>query len=148
MPSDQNLIQALDQSPLSPEDINHWKKLLPKLNTEQKERLLHNLTTKTEIKRIINLIEKALKIIAEAENEAQREISSEKTQNQEKDELLKELEEIKSKENEILFDEKTLKQKQTHTNQEIARIREELKNLSLEVQGQTPPSYQKLQPSA
>lgn len=145
MLTDQTLIDAIDKSPLSPEDKQHWKELLSKLNQNQKERLHHSLTAKTEICRAINLIERALKVISEAEAEAKAEVSKEDKSESEKNQLLKELEEIKTKEEEIIMDEETLKKKQEETHSQISQIRQDLKNLSLEVHNQPPPSYQ--QPS-
>ena len=142
MISDKTLIEAIDKSPLSPEDKEHWKKLLAKLNEDQRERLEHSLAAKTEIRRAINLIERALKIISEAEAEAEAEVQKDEDSKKEKDELLQELEEIKDKESEMFLDEQPLKKKQEETHQEISKIRDELKTLSLEVHGQTPPSYQ------
>lgn len=138
---DQKLTDAIDKSPLSTEDKQHWKALLPKLTDDQRERLHHSLIAKTEIRRAIYLIEKALKIIAEAEEEAESEVKKEDTTKQEKDELLKELEEIKKKEDEILLDENQLKQKHLETQAQIKNIRNSLKQLSMEVHGAPPPSY-------
>ena len=142
MIEDQALLDAINKSPLSDEDKDHWHSLLPKLTSEQRERLYHSLTAKTEISRAIKLIKKALEIIAEAEAEAEQEVHEEEEKKKEKEELLQELEEIKEKEEEILFDEKALKQRQMETQAEIEKIRAELKALSMEVHGQPPPSYQ------
>lgn len=142
MISDQALIAAIDNSPLTPEDKQHWKAIIPKLTSDQRERLLHSLTSKTEIRKAINLIERALKIIAQAEAEAEQEVSKEQTQDDEKKELLKELEEIKKQEESILMDEDSLRKQQEQTLQEISKIRQDLQQLSLEAHGSAPPSYQ------
>lgn len=146
MISDQALIDAIDNSPLSSQDKEHWKNLLPKLSDDQKERFHHSITAKTEIRKVIDLIEKALKIIAEAEQEAEEEVKKEKTTKTEKDQLLKELEEIKGKEDEIIMDEEALKKKQNETNAQISQIRDTLKQLSLEVKGEPPPSQKQSDP--
>jgi DNA repair exonuclease SbcCD ATPase subunit len=143
----QLIIDAIEKSPLSPEDKQHWKKLLPKLNEKQKEHLLHSLTAKTEITRAIVLIERALKIISQAETEAETEVKKEKTEDTEKEKLLKELEEIKKKEEEILLDEDALIKKQEETKAQISEIRDTLKQLSMDVHGQPPPSYQQPHPT-
>lgn len=142
MIDDQTLVRAIFDSPLTEDDKRHWRLLLPRLKPEQRERLHHSLTAKTEISRAIKLIEKALNIIAEAEAEAEEEVKKEEVQKKERQELLSELEEIKEKEEEILLDEETLKLKQEETRAQIAKIREELRKLSVEVHGQAPPSYQ------
>ncbi len=141
MIDDPQLIEAIDKSPLSPEDKQHWKDILYKLNSEQRERLHHSLTSKTEIKRAINLIERALKIISEAEQEAEQEVQKEQEDKSDKDKLLKELEEIRKTEEDILLDENQLKQKQEETKAEILQIREDIKKLSMEAHGTPPPSY-------
>jgi DNA repair exonuclease SbcCD ATPase subunit len=143
MISDQVLIEAIDKSPLSQEDKQHWKDLLSKLSDQQRDQLHHSLLAKTEIRRAITLIEKALEIISEAEEEAEEEVKKEDKSKTEKQELLKELKEIKAKEDEIIMDEETLKKKQEETNQQIIEIRDNLKQLSLDVHGQPPPSYNK-----
>lgn len=141
MINDQTLTKAIQKSPLSEKDKQHWLTLLPKLNSEQKERLLHSLTAKTEISSAIKLIEKALNIIAEAEEEAEAEVKEEEKSKRERKELLQELDEIKKKEDKILLDEEQLKQKQNETNAQIKKIRQELHTLSMEVHGSPPPSY-------
>ena len=145
MIDDQTLLDTIDKSPLTPEDKQHWKDLLPKLNENQKKHLLHSLQSKTEIKKVINLIERALKVISEAEAEAETEVKQENKEDQEKTDLLKELDEIRKKEESLELDEETLKKRQEETNNQITQIRETLKQLSQEVHGQPPPSYQ--QPS-
>jgi len=70
MIDDQTLTKTIDDSPLTSEDKEHWKKLLPKLDENHRQRLSHSLSAKTEISRAITLIEKALKIISEAETDA------------------------------------------------------------------------------
>lgn len=140
MITDQKLIESIDKSSLSDEDKQHWKDLIPKLNQDQRERFYHSITAKTEIRRAITLIEKALEIITQAEEEAEQEVKKEKTDKSEKDQLLKELEEIKTKEDEIIMDEEALKKKQDETNKQINEIRDSLKQLSIEVHGQPPPS--------
>ncbi len=146
MIDDQTILIAIDKSPLSPEDKEHWKMLLTKLKPTHRERLLHSLTAKTEISRAVGLIEKALTVINEAEAEAEDEIKKEKVAKEQRQEMLQDLEEIKQKEDEIILDEEELKQKHQETKSEIERLRQELKALSVEVHGQAPPSYSK-QPS-
>lgn len=142
MSNDQDLKAAIDNSPLSDEDKQHWHELLPKLNSDQRERLYHNLISKTQVYKAIKLIEKALDIIAQAEKEAEKEVKKEEEEKSDKQKLLQELEDIQKKEDEILMDEESLKQKQQETKAEIQKIREELRNLSVEIHGQPPPSYQ------
>lgn len=141
MIADQLLSEAIDKSPLSVEDKEHWKSLLPKLDVDQRERLHHSLSAKTEITRAINLIEKALKIITEAEAEAEAEVTKEEEQKSEREALMKELEAIKDAEEKILLDEDSLKKKHQETKEAIDKIRQELHNLSVEVHGAPPPSY-------
>jgi predicted RNase H-like nuclease (RuvC/YqgF family) len=147
MIDNQTLIDAIEKSPLKPEDKDHWKSLLPKLTDEQKSRLHHSLAVKTEISRAISLIEKALNIIAEAESEAEKEVKKEEEAKLEKKQLLEELEAIKEKEDEILLDEEVLKKKQEETQAQIEAIRQELHDLSVEIHGAPPPSYSKKPPS-
>jgi chromosome segregation ATPase len=141
MLDDNTLIQAIDKSPLKPEDKEHWKNILYKLNSDQKERLLNSLTSKTEIYRVIGLIERALKIISQAEQDAEAEIKEEKETNTEKEELLKELEEIKNTEHKIELDEESLKKQQQETQDQITKLRQDLHQLSMEAHGAPPPSY-------
>jgi cellulose biosynthesis protein BcsQ len=148
MINNQTLLEAIDKSPLKPEDKEHWKTLLPKLNNDQKSRLHHSLAVKTEVSRAIKLIERALDIISQAEAEAEEEIKKEEGTKKEREQLLEELEEIKEKEDEILLDEQTLKKKQIASQAEIQKIRDELRNLSLEVHGQPPPSYTEPKPKS
>ena len=142
MIDDKTLKEAIEESPLSQEDKIHWLKLLVKLNPNQRERLHHSLTAKTEIAKAISLIERALDVIASAEKEAEEEVKREDETSREKQELLQDLEEIKDKEGEILMDEEELKKKQEETKNQIQIIRDELRKLSLEVHGVAPPSYQ------
>lgn len=141
MIDDPTLIKVISRSPLSKDDKKHWRQLLPKLSADRRERLHHSLTAKTEIFHAIQLIKKALKIISEAEEEAEKEVRQEKKQQLEKEKLLKELNQIKKKEEEIILDKDQLKAKQQETQNQLKAIRRELKKISLEVHGQAPPSY-------
>src|SRR3989344_1246863 len=142
MLDDQILADAINNSPLTDQDKDHWVSLLPKLNQGQREQLFHSLTAKTEIARAIDLIERALAIIAQAEEEAETEVRTEEEKAKEKQDLLKELEAIRESEDEILLDEETLLKKQVENQAQIEKIREELRHLSMEVHGEPPPSAQ------
>ena len=147
MLDDQILTDAINNSPLTDQDKDHWVSLLPKLNQGQREQLFHSLTAKTEIAKVIELIERALQIIAQAEEEAEAEVRTEEEKAKEKQDLLHELEAIRESEEEILFDEETLLKKQGENQAQIEKIREELRHLSLEVHGEPPPSNQNQPPA-
>lgn len=146
MLDDQTLVQAIISSPLSLDDKEHWRKLLGKLTPDQRKRLHHSLLAKTEIARAVNLIERALAIIAEAEADAEQEVQNEEEKKRERQALMRELEEIKDKEEEILMDEESLRKKHEETQAQIAAIREELRKLSIEAHGEPPPSYNQTVP--
>ena len=75
---DNIIISAINNSPLSDEDKAHWQEMLPKLDNDQRNRLHHSLTAKTEITKAIKAVENALQIIEDAEKEAEDTVSETK----------------------------------------------------------------------
>lgn len=157
MPDNLTLTTVIDQSPLTPADKSHWVGLLPKLTEEQKEQLHHALVAKTQILKTISLIEKALKIIEDAEAEAEKEFEEEgqpltppsvppmgtmpaqlpPLPGVQKEEMANLHQDIQS--GDMPHDD--LKDLHKESQDKLQSLRDELKNLSQEVQGTPPPSY-------
>lgn len=139
-----DIIKTINASPLSEEDKAHWLEILPKLTSEQKERLLHSLTAKIDIAIAKEAIDKALAIIDEAEAEAEQEIEmEEKVEKQEA--AVEEVKKI-AETNTALpepdeINKETLPANKDEANARLEKLRSELAQISQDAHGALPPSY-------
>lgn len=133
----QKLFTLLAESPLTPEEQEHWKRIIPILTEDQKQQLEHILSTKIEVTHAIDLIQKSLDIISEAEAEAEYESGADEAtanepttapQTPPQDELHKQIEEKTG--HQSPFTEEKLVQMHTETKQRLEQLRQELGSLS------------------
>ncbi|QQS39365.1 hypothetical protein IPM62_02015 [Candidatus Woesebacteria bacterium] len=141
---DNSLLTLIDKSPLSPDDKEHWKLILPKLTDDQKEQLHHSLSVKIDIASAKAAIDRALKIIADAEAEAGEYPPSEDVTNKAKEEITKEIE----TNNPMMVEptEITKEELTSHSNvaqEQLEKLRAELAQISLDAHGAPPPSATK-----
>lgn len=136
---------VLQNSPLSAADKAHWLEIFPKLSEDQKNRLIHILTTKTDIAKAQNAIQSALDVITEAEAEAEADIKKEEAAKKATDELKKEINSENlhmPKLNEAEINKKKLEESKAIAAQKLATLREELAQISQASGGSLPPSHQ------
>jgi hypothetical protein len=137
---DSNIIKAISASPLSKEDKEHWIDILPKLNDDQKTRLLHSLIAKTDIASAKLSIDNAISIIDVAEKEVENESKDEVVEKQKKEELMKKLDESEESVGTPVTKEQ-LSDEKSKAESRLQDLRDELSNISLDALGSSPPSY-------
>ena len=145
---DTSITKIIDSSPLKNDDKDHWKSLLPKLTDDQKSQLTHSIKAKTEVVKVIRLIDEALGIIEKAESEAESEpaaqpttITSPKPTPKAMPDKYKDVPSLKDTETLDKSNQDALKKEREETHERLEKIRKELKNLSVSTHGTPPPSY-------
>jgi hypothetical protein len=139
---DTKLIKLIDDSPLKSEDKEHWKTLLPKLNEDQKKQFEHSVSAKTEVVKVIGMIDDALSIIEKAESAAKSETPEPPPPPapQAKPDEYDKIPSLKDKKIEDAS-KVNLQKDREETQKRLEAIRQELKSLSEATHGAPPPSY-------
>lgn len=143
---DQQIIDAINKSPLQEEDKIYWVELLDRMSLEQKQRFYHTVVVKTDVKRAANEIKSALDIINKALEEEQAPSDATGDSTGDPSSVVQDIMEQTDVADHIdevdLNDTELIKKRQQEVEVQLKKLREEIAQISHDVSGQKPPSFQ------